>query len=416
MKRTETCRFLLQNHADPEQEDNMSRSALDRVTTFLIVDPLNPIHVELKQIFLPYLDVNESVGKRSFSNLHKIVLGLTTNPIDLEAYLQLSTAEIESRCSLGRTPLMWVAGTSRTREIKMLLKYGAKIDSTDNLGINVLHRTSSSDSGDIVESLKILLEAAASNPSILKEMLNKMHGTGSRPLDSAAANGKSAQVALYLSYGASTEPQLPHPDAIAAIFYAIDSNFHEIIELLLKAGAKTDVKDKLQKSLLHVIAEDGDLKTIGKFARVQPPMAIETRDVDVFGVTPMELFEKHCDNFASRGEMYNAKRRRAFVELLEQIDKSYLEKHCGGDSSRIVECVDDDDEGLVEASKFLDVDGSKIRDETDSSDESQCSDESETFFDASTDPEIDIYEKIGFAPPGVLDQDHFSLDVKEVLG
>lgn len=416
-KQPETCRFLLQNSADPEQEDVLSRSPLDRIAVYLITDPLNPINIELKQIFLPYLDLNESLGKKQFTTLHKIALGLTSTSIDLEAYLQLSTADIETRCSIGRTPLMWVAGTSRTHAIKLLLKYGAKIDKIDAQGANVFHRTSTSDSGDTLESLRILLEAAASKPLLLKEMINKLSANETRPIDFASMHGKTSHVALFLSYGATPEPHPTIPEGIASIFYAIDHNHHEVIELFLKAGVQTDIKDNLNKSVLHLIAEDGDLKTIKIFARARPPIAIETRDLDVFGLTAMEQFEKHCDNFASMDEVYRAKRRKAFIELLEQVEKAYLEKQGRLDSSYVVECSEEEEE-VIRASKFFDMNGNKFRDENDSNDscsDSQYSEESEVFFDAFPDTGTDIFEKIGFSPTKGLEND-FPFDVKGILG
>lgn len=286
---------------------------------------MNPTNIELKQVFSPHFDLNESLGKIKFTDLHKVVLDLTPKPIDLDAYLQLSTAEIEARCSLGRTPLIWAATSARAQAIKILLKHGAKIDDVDDSGQNVFHRTASYHSGDITETLSILLKATASiSPQLQTTMINQPSHNGTKPLDYACQNNKPKQVALFLSHGALPEPSPSTPvleTNIASIFHAIDSNNHDAIESLLAVGAKTNVKDNLRKSILHIIAEDADLKTIRIFLRADPPVAVQTNEIDIFGLTPMEQYEKHIDNFAAKDETYKNSRRKAFLELLQQSER-----------------------------------------------------------------------------------------------
>jgi len=102
----------------------------------------------------------------------------------------------------------------------------------------------------------------------------------------------------------------------------------------------------LQKSILHIAAEDGDLETIGILAGARPRIRIETGDRDVFGMTPMEVFEKHeGNNFAERDEEYRVKRRKAFMDLLLEVERSYLQSiHDGEDLSyhRIAEEAEED--------------------------------------------------------------------------
>lgn len=153
--------------------------------------------------------------------------------------------------------------------------------------------------------------------------------------------------------------------------------------------------------------------------------------------------------------MYKAKRRRAFVELLEQIERSYLQKQNGANfyESKVdlefQDSLDTDDDGhdnesdsaneadhLHESEVFLDTfqgSDSDSANESDHSDESEIfldssrheksesspgsdhSDESEIFFDASSDSKVDIYAEIGFSPTHDL-KNHFSFDLKSILG
>jgi len=236
----------------------------------------------MKTLFESVVDVNESLRNQRLSVLHHIVLGLSK--IDLEQQLLLTTSEIESRCSLGRTPLLWATTIGDLRAVKVLLKFGADVRSLDNNGRTVFHQTvNAQKDGENNEILSLLLrETVSGKPSgcgnvtlarksaldhrgindsgkyLIKNLLDHQDIDGCTPLTVAALHHKSSiQARLLLDFGASpqiiSEKTRSPPLLVACIQrWAYRGTNHSILKLLLESPlTRMDVLDLDRWGLLH---------------------------------------------------------------------------------------------------------------------------------------------------------------------
>jgi ankyrin repeat protein len=287
------------------------------------------------------LDDTESLLKRNFSALHKIVLGLSQ--VDLDEYLKLSSSDLNSRCSLGRTPLCWAAARQNTGTVAALLKFGASPLTKDRRGQSPLHLAAEVGKS---ESLDLLLGAIkektakrrsaeyltspsdSPEPGNLLEMcLNEKDYKGRSPLHFAARMNHAAHASVLIRWGADIEC----PDGALArtpLLLSIYWNAHEMISLLLQSGARCDAADLRNWTMLHYAARFGDLCTLRLLAEGNLiTVDAETQDED--GHTAWDVF---------------AKFRRACViedEATERLSSDVFKALCYPLQQVLVEEVDD---------------------------------------------------------------------------
>ncbi|KAJ4151006.1 hypothetical protein LMH87_011727 [Akanthomyces muscarius] len=146
-----------------------------------------------------YLD--DFIDDSSFTQTHRIVLGLSTR--DLEEELLINAHEINAQDSMGRTAMAWAAARNDRHAIVTLLRYCA-------------------------------------DPNIIDVQI-------SGPLSNAAAQGHTACVKLLLDAGA--RPDLPLPrgiikDGKTALFHAAQKDDASLAILLLENGAVINLASK----------------------------------------------------------------------------------------------------------------------------------------------------------------------------
>lgn len=138
------------------------RSTIDYVWDKILMD--SEISRRLADIFRPYLDPEDDLEGFQFTPLHQSVMKLTH--IKLEHQLQISTADINTKCSTGKTPLAWAAGRSDHVSARLLLEYGAQPDSVwqENRSIVAL---ATSAKGDDTETLKAILDSVSPSQQVV---------------------------------------------------------------------------------------------------------------------------------------------------------------------------------------------------------------------------------------------------------
>ena len=246
----------------------------------------------------------ESLAKRNFTPLHRIVLGLST--LDLVSYLDTTTSELNTKDSLGKTPLCWAASRPDTETVRILLDYGASPCLGDYRQQTPLHYCAGSGTAD---SIALILQAAMDEskhqasdwnrsnadeedkegPDFLRAIVDARDSKGRTPLHFATRMNFPEHAKLLLSYGAHTECV----DAVAdrtTLLCAIYWNSHEVISILLDSGARTDVLDSRNASILHYAARFGDLATLALLSTAQlGQLDVDARDDS--GYTAWEIFE-----------------------------------------------------------------------------------------------------------------------------
>lgn len=211
---------------------------------YLLVNLTSAIHPKLKQVFSSFINPVEALRKKRFIGLHYSVFGLST--LDPEQQLMVSRADIESKCSMGRTPLLWAASICNMEAIKTLLKLGADMQSCDIYGQSVLHRAASVSAGAGPQTLRILIESyleratvateynsapGSEAPNSLKTFLDYQEFEGYTPLLFTAINDFAKQTKLLLSYGAETG--IPSGCRSQPLLQAVETNSHSALGILL---------------------------------------------------------------------------------------------------------------------------------------------------------------------------------------
>lgn len=182
------------------------------------------------------------------------------------------------------TPLHWAASAGELDMVQLLLRHGAKIDACDGFGFNALGTAANTGQTEVVKFLRAqgakpitlieanqqteLMQAAASGDmdwvkSLLTQepQLAGADQAGFTPLSYASRNGKLDVMALLLEKGANVEQ--PDEAGLTVLAYALDENRLNVAEWLISKGASVNVQDNhdgyspLMKAVMY-----GELKMI----------------------------------------------------------------------------------------------------------------------------------------------------------
>ena len=204
---------------------------------------------------------------------------------NLEKELELSTSNIDTPDSEGRTPLSWAAECGNPAAVETLLSYHANISTTSITGDTPLHYAAKAPTPDC---LSILVKNGASvqsknkwgqgllggayfhnDPAYIIPVLDKgadMHERdcyGSCALSSALFMNNDKAARCLISRGANiSDPDKP---GATSINNAIENNSHECIALMLDSEANLAMLDPDDNSVLHILASRGDLRSIEMF-------------------------------------------------------------------------------------------------------------------------------------------------------
>lgn len=304
------------------------RTPLDLVWDQILASGDESLALQYRRIFARFLDADENLEHRKFTILHKIIFGLSSIP--LTAQLQLSTADINTPCVHGRTPLYWAVRKGDLDAVSILIKYGADISIAATTGHTPLHIATAHS----IASLKILLNAAAainnsmnhtSGPEspesisstefksgFMESILERKVSDGSTPLAYAALFDHTGEgAALLLSYSANINASPP------PLNLAIEVNNHAVLTLLLSRGASLNGKDRENQGVLHLSAIIGDLKTLKILAAAN--VKVEGfEDKDIYGHTPLQAFDIVRPTMVSETAEMRAQCKEVFLGILNR--------------------------------------------------------------------------------------------------
>lgn len=278
------------------------------------------------------LSDTDSLEKRDFTTLHRIILGLST--IDLKSYLDTTTSELDVGDSLGKTPLCWAASRPDSTMVETLLAYGASPCIGDRRKQTPLHYSAGSGSP---HSTRLILEAALEEahqkasdwkrfnqsqddneqPDFLSEIVDARDSKGRTPLNFATRMNFPEHTRLLISAGANIEcvdAVLDRTTLLSAIYW----KSHEVISILLESGADADVLDARNASVLHYAARFGDLETLEILEKSDlGQLSIDATDDS--GHTAWEIFESRHERCIAEEEEVRERSIEAFRKILENV-------------------------------------------------------------------------------------------------
>lgn len=232
-KQYETCKFLLQAGADVDYRpigafDNSPRI---KACHFLLEGNLNENAVEALRAITKgseYLD--DFIDDSSFTQIHRIVLGLSSR--DLEQELLSNPHEINIQDSMGRTALAWAAARNDRHAIVTLLRYRADPNIID---VQISGPLSNAAAQGHTACVKLLLDAGAQPDPPLPRGIKK-----GGPLNVAARNSKDpVLVKVLLDFGADVDQC--GVDGKTGLFHAAQKDDASLAILLLENGAKINI-------------------------------------------------------------------------------------------------------------------------------------------------------------------------------
>lgn len=304
------------------------RSPIDLLWNHLLRNDVKGTNDELRVAFGALLDDSEDLVKRRFSPIHRIVFGLSN--IDVDKYLQLTTAEIDVACSLGRTPLFWASVRNDPSIVRTLLQYGASIKISDGRKQTPLHVVSAY---GVIDSLRLLLNSVtvpwgnfpvnrrAETNLRLREAIDALDIKGRTPLDGAAHADRAEHAQLLIEYGADVDPRdsvLGRTPLMLCIYW----NHHGVMKVLLSNSARTDVVDRRNMSVLHYAAKFGDSATLCILLRSNNFRA-DPALIDDDGRTAMDLFTSSRKECVQESAIQAEESRTIFTALVQAVRPRY---------------------------------------------------------------------------------------------
>ena len=262
-----------------ENDDSPKNKACD----FLLQGALSKQAAELLSCLTKSSDF---VEEQDFTQLHRIVLGLSL--LDLETEIKLHADEVDTTDALGRTPLMWASARGDERSVATLLSYSADSNLVDLQNSGPLMYAAAQNHAVCV---RLLLEAGAnpdptllglkmqrgsplncaariaSDTLVLKTLLDfgaeieSCGAEGRTSLLHAARNDNIDFAVLLLEYGANINAT--SITAQTPLTTAITHNSHNVLQLLLDRWREYSICPRLQgPNLLQIAASYADLETI----------------------------------------------------------------------------------------------------------------------------------------------------------
>ena len=328
----ELCNFLLTAGAKGEIQDFDGRTSTDIAYHKMCAPSFERSFAErLRGLF----DEQSWLEEKQFTNLHKIVLRLTNTRRSLSDELLISTKEINTSDSDGRTPISWAAEHSDKVAVSVLLKFGADTRKADNDGNTPLHYACSCEGGPAV--LSTLLAAGAkptarnnwgqtplnwasfyqNDPAFIKQLLrypgvnlSETDDHGSNALGNAAFRSNEKMLSYILDVGTDIESLAA--DLITALMDCISTNNHASLAVLLEKSGKCGLNlaqpDDKGECCLHYLARRADIETVRIFLRalkdyLVDPTGLDTTKMGKDGLTVRDLLSLRGDKEVREGMM-----------------------------------------------------------------------------------------------------------------
>ena len=227
-----------------------------------------------------------------------------------ESLIVNGASNIESFCVAGCTALSTACGTGNLRMVKMLLEYGASVNSTKYNGKAPLCMAALNGHRAIV--LLLLHYKATFDKPMHTDRENQMENTnhnnvnnyapannsarrrcyciqdvpqsnGSTPLFQAVMHNHLLSAYILLCRGASVNPTMSYTLS-KPLHLAAELNYINIVRLLISYGADIDARDKYKRTALHYAAKRGHIQVVKDLIDVGAVL----RQQDVNGKTPID--------------------------------------------------------------------------------------------------------------------------------
>lgn len=241
----------------------------------------------------------------------------------------------------GRTPLLWAVHAGNLSAIRLLIRFGADVETADHSEANVFFRANATSTASVsvmstlVEEIKLRERSEHSiAPQIrggasifhsrttqetdlyIKKLLNTPDKLYNTPLKVAAMYGLTDMASFLLDSGAETETI---GATSSPLFHAIFNSNHTAVQLLLRHKARLELLNRNLYNILHVVAIGADFPMISIMFQ-HGICCIDTKKVDERGNKPVETFELDRPFHLIEDEATTLRCKEFFLQLLESIE------------------------------------------------------------------------------------------------
>ena len=332
-----TAQFLLDKGADRDYKDKYFQSAIGACWEIkfqkLRIPTIEPCVIGGATEDSDYLD------ERGLTPVHKIVLGIS-NALSLNAYLSLSTAEIDKKDVMGKTPLHYAAARGDLDAVSTLLRHDADPNLTSDALWTPLHEAAIStnyksfqpllEAGAHVDALNARGQTALSmaahvgndDPRYFDHLLdynaniNLADQNGLTPLHRSCVRNRVEAARRLILLKADVDAL--DNKQLSPVHTCVLNNNHDILKMLLHSGARVDRSAANGRTLIHDAAAVGNLSTIALLSSDYLCLGGLNPDaVDEEGRTAQEVFD--CARHTSGSESDEERTKFLFSFLLDRL-------------------------------------------------------------------------------------------------
>jgi ankyrin repeat protein len=332
-----TAQFLLDQAADRDYRDKYFQSAVGACWEIwlqkLRIPTIEPCVIEGTTEYSDYLD------ERGLTPVHKIVLGISNASLD--DYLNLSTADIDKKDVMGKTPLHFAAVRGDVDTVSILLQHEADPNVTSDALWTPLHEAAISSNyktfrpllmaGADVDALNARGHTALSmaahvrdDPRYFDDLLEyntNIHiadANGLTLLHRTCVRNRVESARRFIALGVDVDAL--DNKQLSPVHTCVLNNSHDVLKLLLDSSVRVDRSAANGRTLLHDAAAVGNLRTIELLSDAYLCLDELSPDaVDEEGRTAQEVFNCVRHTGVSESDEERTKAAFAFRVLLDRL-------------------------------------------------------------------------------------------------
>lgn len=194
-----------------------------------------------------------NINAKGTNGNNSLMFAVENEHLETAKLLLKAGVNINITSDYDQTALLLASWNGNAEIIRFLVENGAEINYASPYGNTALHNLASEGK---LEALQVLLNHGAD--------VNKMDSNGNIPLHNAVINKKSEIVALLLPKTQNINLQENHLGNTPLHIASINGDLKSA-ELLMNAGAKTDIKNSLQKTPLDYAIKYGYTDVVAYF-------------------------------------------------------------------------------------------------------------------------------------------------------
>ncbi|KAI9709405.1 MAG: hypothetical protein M1812_007682 [Candelaria pacifica] len=280
----DAVRHFLDRGASPQKLSARGRTPL--------FEAIKGHHDDVVEVFLDKKPLDLNINAIHTKEFNRTALMLATREDRshmVKTLLQFPEIELDRQDVNGMTALYLAAKAGSTESVTMLLEAGASVDIVDHkVGRSALRCAAERNHVATIEA--IMRGEYGANPNL------KDRDGGTAILRAVNRGAKNAVEAL-MRYVDDVDLQCVDEDGQSLLHGASKNGYKEIVELLLQSGHNPDVRDKVDRTPLHLACQKGSLEVVTALLEDTPtsltgsgsPVTADITLKDKFGRTPTRV-------------------------------------------------------------------------------------------------------------------------------